>query len=69
LTADGDQVFELEWMFVALVLAIIALGSTVIIIALESQYGRQPILFWGGPLLSAAATALFAAWFFRRPRS
>ena len=61
--------FELEWIFVALVLAIIALGSTVIVLALESHYGRQPSLFWAGPFLAAAATAVFAAWFFQRPRS
>ena len=69
-TADGDQgVFKPEWILAALILAIIALGSTVTILVLESYYGRQPSLSLGGPLLAAAVTAVFATWFFQRRRS
>jgi hypothetical protein len=57
-----------DWVLASLGLAIIALGSTVIILTIEFYYGRQLSLAYGGPLLAAAASAIFAIWFVRRHR-
>lgn len=55
-------------LLAGLVLAIIALGSTVAILTIEFHLGRQVGLAYGGPLLAAVLSAVFATWLARRHR-
>ena len=66
---EGWQIWGSGRMAVGLVLAIIAVGSTLTILLLEARYGKQPILAFGGALIAASASAVFATWLFHRRRS
>ena len=50
------------YLMIVLVLAAIGLGATVVSLALQTYFGRFPVLVVFGPVLAAIVAIVFALW-------
>jgi hypothetical protein len=58
-----------KWWQIVGFLVVIALGTTVVSLALQSHFGRSPMLIIVGPILATIAAAGVGRWVATRMRS